>query len=191
MDIKLLFAVAATCIGLYSFIPYIRDMLAGTTKPHAYTWLIWTITQAVATVGIWTGGGGWSAYGLTIGTCLVGVIFILSLLYGTKDITRFDTLLLLGALSGIVVWYITDSILYAVILATLVDLVGYFPSFRKTWADPTSETRSMWVLWVISGACSLLGLENYNALTTLYIGMCLCMNIIMTTLVFRKVGAQR
>jgi hypothetical protein len=191
IDIKLFFALAATCIGVYSFVPYIRDILAGTTKPHVYTWLIWTITQGIATAGVWAGHGGWSQYGLAIGTCFVGLIFVMALRYGTKDITLFDTSLLVGALAGIAVWYFTANIFYAVILATLVDFVGYFPSFRKTWADHASETKSMWVLWVISGVCSLLGLENYNVLTTLYIGMCLCMNTIMMVLVFRRADTRR
>jgi hypothetical protein len=45
MDMKFWFAIAAAMVGIAAFLPYLRDMLARKTRPHAYTWLIWILTQ--------------------------------------------------------------------------------------------------------------------------------------------------
>ncbi len=45
---KFIFAVVASSIGILAYLPYLKDIFAGNTKPHAYTWLIWLITQGAA-----------------------------------------------------------------------------------------------------------------------------------------------
>jgi len=90
MDIKILFAVIATVLGILAFLPYFRDMFKLRTKPHTYTWLIWTLTQGTAVVAIWVGGGGWGALSLTVGLLLVFGVFLFSFKYRTKNITKSE-----------------------------------------------------------------------------------------------------
>ena len=45
--------------------------------------------------------------------------------YGTRDITTFDTLMLLAALAGILIWWTLNDALLAIIVATAVDMIGY------------------------------------------------------------------
>src|SRR6267154_611140 len=103
-EIKLDFAIVSTVISLASYYPYIRDMLQGKTKPHAYTWLIWVLTQSTAVAGIIYGGGNYGAISLAINLIMLAVVFILSFKYGTTDISRSDTIVLVVALCAIVVW---------------------------------------------------------------------------------------
>lgn len=105
ISVKLVFAILATAIGIIGgFFPYFRDILLRKTKPHAYTWLIWTITQGTAVAGLWQGKGGWGTLPVSIGTVFVFVIFLLSLKYGTRNITRGDTFILIAALAAVAVW---------------------------------------------------------------------------------------
>lgn len=185
-DYKLLCALGATCIGLYSYFPYIQGMLKGVARPHIYTWAIWTITQSIAAFGVWTGGGGWSSIGLAIGSVLLAVTTMLAIRYGTQDITFFDTALLIAAVSGVLIYFITYNPLYSVLIATFVDAVGYIPTIRKTWRDPSSEPPFLWALWVISTILALCGLQAYNLLTATWLAAaCACNCITLTVAVMR------
>lgn len=170
MEWKLISAILATLLGIAGFVPYIRDMLRRTTRPHAYTWLIWVLTQGIAVAGIWHGGGGWGSLNLMAGVVLVAIVFVLSFRYGTRDITRGDSLVLFAAIGAILVWSVFDLPLLSIVFATGIDLIGYAPSFRKSYADPWGETLVSWFLFGISDVMALLSLSEYNLLTTVYLG---------------------
>ncbi len=169
MELKIAFTILATAFEIAAFYPYLRDILLLKTKPHAYTWLVWAITQGTAVLGIWRGGGGWGALNLTVGLFFVGVVFLFSLKFGTKNITKSDTIILIAALFAILVWWQLDKPLISIIMVAVIDVIGYAPSFRKSFQDPWSETLSSWFAFSLSGLFALLALHQYNALTTTYL----------------------
>lgn len=187
MDIKLLFAVASIVVLILGYISYFRDIFAKTTKPHAYTWLIWAITQGTATAVAFYGGANWGTLSLAGGTVLVGVVFLLSLTYGTKNITKSDTGILILALLAIVVWWQTNNPLLAVLMVSAIDALGYIPTFRKSWSEPYSETLSFWFMMTLVMLFAGLSLSEYNLLTLTYIGTVAVANLMVLTLcVFRR-----
>jgi len=169
IDIKSVFAIVAAVITVTAFFPYIRDLLQGRTQPHIYTWLIWAITQSTAVAGIWYGGGGWGAVNLTVGTFFVFVIFLLSFKYGTRNITTFDTVTFIAALGAIFVWWGLKNPVLAVLLVTAIDVVGYIPTFRKSFEEPWSETVVTWMAFVVGNILSIFALNAFNLLTLTYI----------------------
>ena len=169
LDFKIIFAVLAVVFNLIAFYVYIKDVFIGKTKPHIYTWLIWTITQGTATFGLWYGGGGLGAIELTIGTCLVFFVFLFSIFRGTKNITKIDTVFLILSFIAIFIWWQLQSLVLAVIMVSIIDMLGYFPSFRKTWMEPYSETISTWLLFSLGNIFSIMALTKFNALTLTYL----------------------
>ena len=177
MDIKIILTIIATIIGVVAFFLYLKDTFSLKTKPHAYTWLIWAITQGTAVFGIWYGGGGWGALNLAVGTFFVIAVFFFSLKYGTKNITKSDTAILIAALSAIVVWWQLDKPLISVIMVSEIDVIGYVPSFRKSYQEPWSETLISWVLFSTSNIFAILALKEYNLLTVTYLAAITSANI--------------
>lgn len=184
MNIKIIFTIIATVIGVAAFLPYLRDTLSLKTKPHAYTWLIWALTQGTAVVGIWYGGGGWGGLNLTVGTIFVVGVFLFSLKYGTKNITKGDKIILVAALAAILVWWQLDKPLLAVLMVSAVDVIGYIPSFRKSYQEPWSETLISWAAFAVSNIFALLALNEYNLLTTTYLVAITVANISLFLLCF-------
>ena len=183
IDIKLIFAVLATAIAvLGAFLPYLRDMFRGKTKPHAYTWLVWTITQGTAIAGLIYGDGGWGAVALIVGTAFVFLIFLLSFKYGTRNITKGDTIVLIAALSAIVVWWQLESPLLAVFMVSIIDVLGYIPSFRKTFEEPWTEPPVPWAIFSLSNLFTILALKEYNLLTLTYVFAITSANLILLTI---------
>jgi hypothetical protein len=182
-DWKTVVAVASTVVGAISSIPYIREIFRGNTKPHVYTWLVWTLTFGTAVASVWQGGGGdVLVFGLGVNVCLVFIIFLLSLRYGTKDITRGDTISIIAALVAIFVWWGLDNPLLGLLLATGIDLIGYWPTYRKSFSTPWSEDMLSWGGYTLAPALSLVALLEYNVLTVTYSLATLIANLLLIAL---------
>lgn len=168
--IKLIFAILASVLVVFAaYLPYIRDIFLKKTKPHAYTWLIWTITQGVALAGLFYGKGGWAELAFSVGTTLVFITFLLSLKYGTRNITKFDTIVLVITLLAIIVWFKMHNPLLAVFMVSAIDFLGYLPTFRKTFQEPWSETVVAWVVFCLTNILVIFSLNAYNLLTLTYL----------------------
>lgn len=170
VNIKLIFAVLSIIVGLVAgTLPYLRDMFRGQTQPHAYTWLIWSITQGTAVAGLWHGKGGWGVLPLLVGTVTTFLVFLLSLKLGTRNITKGDTVILIAALLAIAVWWRLHDPVLSVLMVSVIDVVGYFPSFRKTFQEPWSETPFSWFIFALVNLFAIAALSAYNFLTVFYI----------------------
>ena len=169
MDIKLIFALAAIVMVVIGYIPHLRDIFAGSTRPHMYTWLIWAITQSTATLAAFYGGANWGVVALAGGTLLVIFVFFLSFKYGTRNITKSDTVILTLALGSILVWWQTNNPLLAVVMVSAIDGLGYLPTYRKSWSEPYTETLSFWFMMVLVTILSILSLAEINLLTATYL----------------------
>ena len=169
MQYKIIFASISVIIGTLAFFPYMRDIFLKKTQPHSYTWLIWSITQGTAVVGIYYGGGGIGGLEFTIGTLLTFIVFLFSLKYGSKNITISDTVILISALLAIFVWWQLKNPFLSILMISVIDVLGYTPSFRKSYQEPYSETVLTWISFVVGNCFALLALGQYNFLTMGYI----------------------
>ncbi|HEY6332414.1 MAG TPA: hypothetical protein VI756_24025 [Blastocatellia bacterium] len=183
---KTFFAIAATLVGTAAFVPYLKDIVELKTKPHFYTWLIWSITLGTSAAGIWYGGGGWGGLNLTVGFLLALVVVLFSLKYGITNIRRSDTVVLTIAAVGILISWRLRQPLPAVILASVIDFLGYLPTFRKSYEQPWDETLITWFAFTFSAIFSILGLREYNLLTTFYLVTITCANIILLAICLRR-----
>lgn len=169
MEIKLILAALATFIAVIAIVPYIVDIFRKTTQPHTYSWLIWTILQAMAAIAGFQDGAGYGILGIAFGAILCFSVFILSLFYGTKNITKFDQLCLIAALTVIVLYVFQRDPLITVILVTLIDFISFLPTMRKTWEEPGSETASTYALSALAVLLGIFALQNYTFITMLYL----------------------
>ena len=47
MDYKVILGVISIILALISFVPYLLDLIRNKTKPHIFSWLIWTLLMAI------------------------------------------------------------------------------------------------------------------------------------------------
>ena len=84
------------------------------------------------------------------------------------SITRIDWLFLIAAISALPFWYLTDNPLWAVVILTTTDLLGFGPTFRKSYHSPFSEKLTFFSLITIRNFISILALESYSLTTVLF-----------------------
>ena len=168
ITIKISIGIVASIIGGLSFIPYFRDIFLNKTKPHMYTWLIWSLLQGTSVFIMLFSGAGIGVLPFVVGTILCGCIFILSFKYGTKNITLFDTICLIGALVALIFYIFLHNPVLSIILVCLIDFIGFIPTFRKSYIEPETETASTYIISAFSSALAIGALFNYSLITILY-----------------------
>lgn len=187
MTFKLICAVISSIIAIISFLPYIKDIFRKQTKPHIYSWLVWSILQSTGVIAMFGAGARYGALGLAIGALFCIFIFFLSFKFGTKNITRFDTWCLLGAICAIIVWIVQKNPLFSVILITIIDFIGFVPTYRKSWVNPNSETAALYIMSATSNLFGIFAIAQYSVTSTLYVASLVLTNAVcVVILLFRR-----
>jgi hypothetical protein len=165
---KEILAVIAIIIGLVGYIPYFTTIFSGKTKPHAFTWFVWGLLTAIAFGGQVAGNGGAGAW-VTGFTALISfTVFGLALVNGKRDFPLADWLCLLGCMLSLALWAVTDNPLSAIILITIIDMLAFIPTFRKSYHKPDSEPAFTYALSGLKFAVAIVALEEFSVVTVLY-----------------------
>lgn len=72
------------------------------------------------------------------------------------------------ALSSLPLLYLTDDAMWAVVVLTVVDLLGFGPTFRKVRAAPYAESCGLYGLFALRNAAVVLALEQHSLATVLF-----------------------
>lgn len=163
------FAVLATLLTLVVFVPYVRGLRSGRVRPHVFSWVIWGINTSVAFFATHAARGGAGAW--VIGFSALVTLGIAVLAWRRRadvTITRADWAFFAAALAALPLWWGLDDPLAAVVLVTLIELLGFGPTFRKTWHAPESESLSFMLLLVMRNALVIAALQTWSATTLLF-----------------------
>lgn len=153
----LLFLSVASNITAY--VIYLYSIFKNKIKPHAFTFLAWSLILGVNFfVQLFSGVGESS---ILLGTNLLGcfIIFVLCIIKGYTSYDKIDWLCLFLAVVAIILWLITKIPLYSVILSCIIDLLAFLPSFRKSFHKPNDDSA---LTFFISGFEYLLSFPAYK-----------------------------
>ncbi len=178
-------AVALTFIGFY---PYLRGILKGTIEPHVFSWVIWGTTTLVVFLAQLQADGGVGAWPIGISGAITMLIAVLAY-FKRADvaITRTDWLFFFGAVASLPLWYFTSSPALAVVILTVVDLLGFGPTIRKSYADPHSESLLFFALFSLRNALVVMALESYSVATVLFpAAIAMACVLLMALIIYRR-----
>lgn len=163
-----MFGVLAIVVTFIAYFSYIRDSLAGKTKPHFFTWLTWFLATSIifAIQVVYSAGSGARVTGFLV--LFLFMVTVLSLRQGIVNVKPIDYLFLLFALGALFLWLVVDQPLLSMVILCAIDVLGFMPTVRKSWADPYSETLSLYVLIVVRFIFSIFALSSYNVLTLMF-----------------------
>jgi len=159
----------AIALTFAAFVPYIRTILNGTTRPHVFSWVIWGTTTFVVFLAQLEGQGGVGAW--PIGVSGIVTIFIALLAYLKRadiTVTKTDWLFFVAAMASLPLWYLTSDPVWAVIILTTVDALGFGPTIRKAYRLPHSESLLFFALFAARNLLVIMALEHYSVTTVLF-----------------------
>lgn len=90
------------------------------------------------------------------------MIIALALRYGTPGWTRIEQAALVGAVVGIVLWYVFDDATFGIVTSQIVTFVGAIPTFLSAWEDPNRENRTAWTILWLSCVCAVLAIPAWT-----------------------------
>jgi len=160
---------AALVLTIGLFVPYIRSIRSGKTKPHFFTWVIWAMGTLIVFAAQLAGGGGLGAWVIGVSGCITSYVAFLAYRHRSDlSITRTDWACLIAALSALPFWFLTSDPLSAVIVLTVVDLIGFGPTIRAAYHRPHDERIWFYALGAIRNVLVIVALEHYSATTLLF-----------------------
>lgn len=168
-SIKIAFSSIAIILTFMAFVPYIQSILAGVTKPHVFSWIIWGTTTVIVFFAQLDAKGGIGAWPIGVSGAITTFIAILAFLKRSDiSITRTDWIFFIAALASLPFWYFTSDPLWAVVVLTSVDLLGFGPTIRKAYAFPHQENIPFFLLFMARNTFALMALEHYSLATMLF-----------------------
>ena len=169
MSCKELLSAVAIALTIAAFYPYIRAIIQGAIRPHVFSWVIWGATTFVVFLAQLEAEGGAGAWPIGVSGCITLLIALLA--YWKRadiTITGTDWLFFVLAMSSLPFWYFTSNPLWAVVILTIVDVLGFGPTVRKAYALPHSESLPFFSLVTLRNLIVIMALENYSVTTVLF-----------------------
>lgn len=168
MEIQSIITAFGIILSFLGSAIYIKSIINGKTKPHFYTHFVWAILTFIAFYAQIVDKGGIGSWITGVTTLTILFTALLALKFGTKDVTKSDKIILAATLLAIIPWLMTSNPLWSVIMVTLIDVVAYYPTIRKSWHKPHEEALMSYTIGAIKFLLSILALENITIITALY-----------------------
>lgn len=161
-------AITAIALAIISYSFYLRDIFAGKTKPHGFTWLTWSALNTFVFYQQLLYGGGPGAWITGVAAIANGAIFLLAFKYGERNITQLDWICLAGAVIALLFWWNGVSPAPSIVIACIVFALGFIPTIRKSLRKVYEETAITFGLNAIKFLIALLALQSFTLITALY-----------------------
>src|SRR6201987_2558120 len=94
----------AGVVGIADTIPYVRDTVGGSTRPHRGTWLIWSVLAIVVCLSQRADGASWSLIMAAAQAVLTSAVFLLSIRRGEGGLSPGDVLMIALGGRGVIGW---------------------------------------------------------------------------------------
>lgn len=161
-DLRAIFGVCAGIFSLLGFVPYIITILQGKTKPNRASWSIWASLGIILAVSNYSAGARETMWLLTAYAVCQITIAILSLKCGEGGWNTFDQTCLLGAAVSIILWWIYNSPLIAILISIAIDSLGALPTIKKSYYQPETEDLFSWLMFWTAGTFNICALTQWS-----------------------------
>jgi len=163
LDWHFILGITAGVLAFGAVIPYIKDILYGTTRPNIISYLLWVILLSISFLAQLSAGASWSAMlilGDLIGTSIVVVFCLVG--YGYKEHGFLEWVCLALAIAAIISWQLTQQPVLAILFAVLADAMAAMPTLMKTYRDPWSELPITWLMIALGAFCAVFSTTIHN-----------------------------
>ncbi|MCB0333422.1 MAG: hypothetical protein KDD55_07970, partial [Bdellovibrionales bacterium] len=181
--------VISAVISIAGSYAYIKDTLAGKTKPNRVSWSMWALAPLIGTgAAIASDADFWATARIFLAGFLPLIVFIAS--FANKQsywrLTLFD--LACGALSvgALVVWAVIDSPRLAILIAALGDGFASLPTVLKAWKYPETETGVTYIASFVSVVLVIPSIPVWNIENSAFQIYLLIANTLLLVAVYRK-----
>ena len=177
--------VGSLILALISPIFYSKSIFAHKAKPHKVTRLIVWLASLAGILAVLHSNNLSGKIFAAIFLARASYLLVLAVMYGVGGASRLDRLCLVIGILALVIYVVTGSGLLAVSFGVLSDLIGYIPTFVKTWRDPTTESPTFFVFEGLSAFLGALAVGQLRVDIILPVYFVLCC-VVVVALIYRR-----
>jgi hypothetical protein len=183
--------LALALAGLGAF-GYVRDTLRGVTSPNRVTWSLWGLEGVLAfAVEIQQRVGLASLMTLMLGLVPFAVVIAsFKNPHGVWRIGAFDVTCGVIALGGLVSWCFIHQPTVALVAFVGADQVAGWPTVRKSWRAPSTESAGVFLLGCGNCGITMLTLHAITTAGALFPGCVFATDLVMSVLILTRVGPR-
>lgn len=146
MQIQQVFGIIAGIMSFISFLPYIRSIFKGDTKPQRATYAIWVLVTILTLSSYLSLGATFTVWVVLSSMVMQILVFILSFKYGMGGFEKLDIACLTLAFIGAVLWFLTKRAEAALYIGIFLEFLGFIPVFKKSYLFPKTENSLSWAI---------------------------------------------
>ncbi|MES2203545.1 MAG: hypothetical protein V4474_04460 [Patescibacteria group bacterium] len=181
--------VISTCLFAYGGWAYIRDTLAGRSKPNRVTWGMWALAPLIGTgAALYAGADPWAVARVFLAGFLPLCVFLASFVNKQSywKLDMFDILCGIFSLAALGAWWLADSPNTAILFAAIGDGFAALPTVRKAWAHPETETGTAFVMSLLASILMLPAIPVWDIQNSAFQIYLLAANTVLIVAVYRK-----
>ena len=144
---------------------YIKDTLKWKTKPNKITWWIWSAAPLIWTSAtIYSEWFIWSVLPVFMAWFIPLLIFISSFINKNSywELKKLDYICLIFAILALILWWITNNPLLAIIFWIMADFLAAIPLLIKMYNFPETENILPFFAWLIANLSAFLVIRNWD-----------------------------
>lgn len=160
--------ILAGCLSLFAYLFYNWTIITGKTRPNRVTWWILSLAGLMILMSYYSEGAResiWVPLAYVIGPLIIA---LLSIKYGVGGGNYFDLVCLFTAVISLVVWLLSGSAFWALVINIVTDFLGLLPTIRKSYFSPLSEDKRAWAIETIASILNLASIKTTSFPILLY-----------------------
>jgi hypothetical protein len=182
--------ILSVALAVLAAVIYIAQTLRGEVRPHPLSWFLFGILSLTGFLVQRDEGarqGSWTLMAMTV-ICFLFVA--VSVARGERSFSRREWAFLAAGGAVFVVYLFTKQANVAAALTTLVDALGYGPTFVRGWSQPRKDSVTSFALNGVKFVPSLIAMDPVSFATSFYPATLLVLNgVVAIMLVMRRRAA--
>ena len=160
--------ILSVVMAILAAVIYVFQTLRGEVRPHPLSWFLFGILSAT---GYWVqrdqgaNQGSWTLLAMTI-ICFIFVA--VSVARGERSFSRQEWAFAVAGGAVFVVYLFTREANIAAALTTVVDALGYGPTFIRGWTHPKKDSVTSFALNGAKFVPSLMAMDPISFATSFY-----------------------
>lgn len=181
--------ILSALISFAGSISYIRDTIAGTTKPNRISWSMWAFAPLVGTAAaISAGADPWATTRIFLAGFIPLLVFVASFLNKESywKLTPFDFACGAFSVVALFAWLVFRSTDMAILFAAIGDGFAALPTILKAWKYPETESGMIFVASLASVLLILPSIPVWNIQNSAFQIYLLVVNSFLVLAIYRK-----
>jgi hypothetical protein len=178
--------ILSVILAILAAVIYILQTLRGEVRPHPLSWFLFGILSAT---GYWVQRdegarqGSWTLLAMTI-ICFMFVA--VSVARGERSFSRTEWAFVVAGGAVFIIYLFTKEANVAAALTTVIDALGYGPTFTRGWSLPRKDSVTSFALNGAKFVPSLMAMDPISFATSFYPATLLVLNTAVSIMLLMR-----